>query len=879
MNVNQPKKILYNKAMGIIPFIVLFVGLSVTFLGWQYIRDVATATARDQFNGEVNQIEYILSRRIRTYNDILYAFQGFFSASESVERHEWNSFVETARFSDYPDVAYISYIEIVNDVDKEAFIENFRSDTSTNPAGYPDLIIFPEETRDVYAVAKFIYPENIESSNAYGFDLYSSPPRKVALDKAADINKPVASEVISLATDGSSGFLIAAPVYVNGKPVNTIEEKRAALRGFVAISFKTANLFTNIFSADDHLNVTFTIYDGDDVLYTSKYKDVSNNDARPHRYMETKELEIGGRTWVLEVVSKPSFADSFSERDTPAIVGIGGIALTVLLFLTIYYYGKRANQLIQLQSAALDAAANSVVITDIKGIIQWVNPAYTILTGYESNEVVGKSTRILNSGKQDKEFYRHLWETILAGKIWKGELTNKRKDGTLYQEEQIISPVTDKSGKVTNFIAVKQDITLRKKLEETVLSANRELEESKKAITNVLEDLNIEKENLKQENIKDAAIFASIGEGLIVTDKSGKILMVNDAFEKLTGWSRSDVTGKDMIEVVPKYDEHNELIPKEKRSLTKVLAGKTRKGNVSTLTTTHYYMRRDKTKLFIIGTVTPIIINGTVTGAVQVFRDVSVEKEIDKMKDEFVSIASHELRTPLTAIDGITSMLRDGEYGEISDNLKQPLADINSSSERLIHLVNDLLNLSRMQVGRQKYTLSTFEISDRIQEVAGLFEALAKEKGIRLTVDVLVKAKVHADAGKVQQLCNNLLSNALKFTDKGTITLTTKDAGDKIEVYISDTGISISKEDQPKLFGKFQQLTTAQGRPPGTGLGLHISREIARKMGGDVWLEKSEAGKGSTFVFSLPKAETDLAKKTEQEIEQEANAHPDQKTN
>ena len=144
---------------------------------------------------------------------------------------------------------------------------------------------------------------------------------------------------------------------------------------------------------------------------------------------------------------------------------------------------------------------------------------------------------------------------------------------------------------------------------------------------------------------------------------------------------------------------------------------------------------------------------------------------------------------------------------------------------------------------------------------------------------MLVKAKVHADAGKVQQLCNNLLSNALKFTDKGTITLTTKDAGDKIEVYISDTGISISKEDQPKLFGKFQQLTTAQGRPPGTGLGLHISREIARKMGGDVWLEKSEAGKGSTFVFSLPKAETDLAKKTEQEIEQEANAHPDQKTN
>src|SRR3989344_4925975 len=163
MNVDQPKKISYNKAMGIIPYVVLFFGLSVTFLGWKYPSAVAAATARDHFNEEVNQIEYALSRRIRTYNDILYAFQGLFSASQSVERHEWNPFIETARFSDYPDVAYISYIEIVHDVDKEAFVENFRNDTSTNPAGYPDLIIFPEETRDVYAVAKFIYPENIES--------------------------------------------------------------------------------------------------------------------------------------------------------------------------------------------------------------------------------------------------------------------------------------------------------------------------------------------------------------------------------------------------------------------------------------------------------------------------------------------------------------------------------------------------------------------------------------------------------------------------------------------------------------------------------------------------------------------------------------------
>ena len=146
--------------MGIISFIVLFIGLFITFLGYQYVRDAVTVKVRDQFNGEVNQIEYVLLRRIRTYNDILYAFQGFFSASEAVERQEWNPFVETARFSDYPDVDYISYVEIVNYVDKEVFTENFRNDTSTNPAGYPDLTIYPEETRDVYAVAKHIHHEH-----------------------------------------------------------------------------------------------------------------------------------------------------------------------------------------------------------------------------------------------------------------------------------------------------------------------------------------------------------------------------------------------------------------------------------------------------------------------------------------------------------------------------------------------------------------------------------------------------------------------------------------------------------------------------------------------------------------------------------------------
>ena len=128
--------------------------------------------------------------------------------------------------------------------------------------------------------------------------------------------------------------------------------------------------------------------------------------------------------------------------------------------------------------------------------------------------------------------------------------------------------------------------------------------------------------------------------------------------------------------------------------------------------------------------------------------DITKEKEVEKLKDEFVSIASHELRTPLTAIDGLISMVLDGEYGEVDKNLKQPLEDVNTSSARLIHLVNDLLNLSRIQAGRMKYTLSEFSIADVITETVQQLEPLFTKKGLRLTTERLKKVRVRGDSDK-----------------------------------------------------------------------------------------------------------------------------------
>lgn len=410
------------------------------------------------------------------------------------------------------------------------------------------------------------------------------------------------------------------------------------------------------------------------------------------------------------------------------------------------------------------------------------------------------------------------------------------------------------------FVAAFQNITDQKKTGE-------DLENARVAARNVLEDLQVEKENLAEAKAKDEALLGSIGDGVIATDEKGNIALINKSAEKLLGLKNEEIIEKSLFEAISIEDEKGIPIPLQKRPVYVALSAGT-----TTTGLTYFYVRKDKAKFPVTITVTPVKMDNKIVGAIQVFRDITREREIDKAKSEFVSLASHELRTPLTAIDGLVSMILDEEFGPVNTNLKQPLEDINTSSERLIHLVNDLLNLSRIQAGRLKYNLSYFSIFDTITEVIKILSPLAQEKKLKLQIGTVDKIIVQADRDKIEEIFDNVIGNSLKFTVKGSITISTKIMVDKIEVYIEDTGIGIAKEDLAKLFGQFQQIESSRG-PAGTGLGLYISREIARKMGGDVWLEKSTIGIGSTFAFSLPLAKSQLAVKVKEEIEKEAKEY------
>lgn len=248
--------------------------------------------------------------------------------------------------------------------------------------------------------------------------------------------------------------------------------------------------------------------------------------------------------------------------------------------------------------------------------------------------------------------------------------------------------------------------------------------------------------------------------------------------------------------------------------------------------------------------------------------------DTEKAKDEFISLTAHALRTPLSAIKGLISMIYQGDYGPMNQNLEKPLSNISISTERLIKLVNDLLNISKIQTGKLEFILSTFSLYDSVEKVIKQLIPLAKKNNIEFKILEKKVANVQGDIEKTQDTLNNLFSNALKFTNKGSVEITFKEEGDLIVAFIKDTGIGIAEKDKTKLFQRFQQITNPTSQQiSGTGLGLYLSKMVASKMGGDVWLVQSELNKGSTFAFSLPKSGSTRAEEVKRSIMKNQSSH------
>ena len=350
---------------------------------------------------------------------------------------------------------------------------------------------------------------------------------------------------------------------------------------------------------------------------------------------------------------------------------------------------------------------------------------------------------------------------------------------------------------------------------------------------------------------KQGATLLSIGDGLITTDENGKIILINKTTEKLLDTTSGEVMGKLFSEITLLHDEKGTVVAPESHPVYMAL-----KMGTITSATTYYNTRKDGTKFPVAVTVTPVILGGKVIGTIKVFRDISDEREIDKAKTEFVSLASHQLRTPLSTVNWYAEMLLAGDVGELNDKQKKYLNEVYTSNQRMVELVNALLDVSRLELG-------TFIIEPELTDICGLAKNVIAEQKPQIDVKKIkflfsCEKKVmflQADPKLLRMVMQNILSNAIKYTPDGgkikfAISISDKE---NIKIKISDTGYGIPKNQHGKIFTKLFRADNVRDKDTnGTGLGLYIVKSIVENSGGKIWFESQKENGGTIFYVTLP---------------------------
>jgi two-component system, cell cycle sensor histidine kinase and response regulator CckA len=486
---------------------------------------------------------------------------------------------------------------------------------------------------------------------------------------------------------------------------------------------------------------------------------------------------------------------------------------------------------LRLLGTALDAAANAVVITDRDGVIRWMNRAFCKRTGYSRDEALGRRPgELIGSGEHDAAFFRRFWETILAGRVWRGRMVNRRKDGTLFAEEQTVTPVRDASGRITHFIAVKVDV-------EKWEAASRKIQ-------------------------FQAELLDAVGQAVIATDLEGLVTYWNRAAEELFGWTADEALGRQTVELTTPESSWGDA----EEVMERLRQGKSWTGE--------FPLRRKDGSIFH-GLVTDSPIrddDGRLVGIIGVTTDLTERRELEarlRQGEKMEAIGrlaggvAHDFNNLLTAIWGRAQVLQE-DLPPDSAPLREEVRGILSEVQRAARLTRQLLAFSRHSEVREE----TLDLRTLMQEMVSLLRRLIPSR-IDLDLDVpRDPVRVRGDPSQLEQVVLNLVVNASDAVpEEGRITirlarqpLSAEDPeatewplhpGEYAVLSVQDTGVGMSPEVLDRIFEPF---FTTKPEGEGTGLGLSTVFGIVRQ--GRGWIHAtSRPGRGSTFRVLLPLVE------------------------
>jgi two-component system phosphate regulon sensor histidine kinase PhoR len=374
---------------------------------------------------------------------------------------------------------------------------------------------------------------------------------------------------------------------------------------------------------------------------------------------------------------------------------------------------------------------------------------------------------------------------------------------------------------------------------KAAIHTNDEIGELARSLNLMSEEIKDKIGKVDSERAKLDLVLSSMFEGVIVTDSSEKIILMNPSLRKIF-FVDTNPEGKKPLEVI-----RNTAV---QDIVDKIIQGK------QGLATEEITVSVPEEKILKVNGV-PIVRNNEFEGTILVFHDITELRRLEQIRQDFVANVSHELRTPISSIKGYAETLLEGAL-EDKDNAKEFISIIYQDSNRLANLINDLLDLSKIESGKMKMNFVPLDVASVTKRAVTVIENQAKVKSISFKLNLAPELpKIRADETRFSQVMINLLDNAIKYTpENGSVTVTAKVVNNSLQVDIKDTGIGISEKDLPRIFERFYRVDKARSRElGGTGLGLSIVKHIVQAHSGQVWV-KSELGLGSTFSFTIPLA-------------------------
>jgi PAS domain S-box-containing protein len=494
-------------------------------------------------------------------------------------------------------------------------------------------------------------------------------------------------------------------------------------------------------------------------------------------------------------------------------------------------------------AAIVESSDDAIISKDLNAIINSWNKGATRLFGYEAEEVIGQPITILIPPDRQDE------ETQILARIRRGEriehfeTVRRHKSGRLIDISLTISPIKNASGQVVGASKIARDIS-----------------ESKKA-----------QEQLQRALEFDETVMLSMGEGLYTVDSEGRVTFMNPASQRLFGWTLDEMLGRKMHAVTHHTRRDGTPFPDDECPGLQVI-----KEGKSLNEFEDAFIRKDGTFFDVVYSSSPLRSEGKVTGLVVVFRDISDRRQAEeqrsrlleaerearaeaenanRLKDEFLATLSHELRNPLNVVIGYAEILRRSDESQKHSFVVKAAETIRRNALAQAQLVSDLLDLSRLQMGKLSLTSQPVSLSTIIKDAIDTVHAEAAAKSISLEMELDPEVVVvEGDPVRLGQIAWNLLNNAIKFTpDQGRVKIILSQEGEESRLIVEDTGQGISPEFLPHVFEIFRQADASSARRQGgMGIGLALVQQLAELHGGEVEAESEGVGKGARFTVRLP---------------------------